>query len=559
MIASLVLHERGTADEPLRPEIRDAVYSNVTHLVSTDYRWRRSGSSGLESEFRLKRNGSLFSISRKDVSPLIEDGREFPLLNSRWVFDGNRYREFRQKTGRLIVSDNRPPTGGTDPFALLFGWLTYGQCVPATWENLLSKQLWDTRFENAEYVQDEVIDGLSCSVVRFPQECGSEAMEYRVFFSRDHGFFPVGYDRVLVRTGEISTTVRAVELEEFPSGDITVWFPLLIRSSELGLDGSYIEESEYRIDRTTVDLFASHSPKAFQIDESEVKRVRDVQENKRESETLQRATALRRTPFVEEQPLNWLWIVNSAGILSLAAVFWYYRSRSYIITMQKHISKLLIVGLVGLVGFNAWWFAWHPQIQIPNEIVRIPPGSRVEEQIATFTIQNSGRANLEIDSVVPSCGCASVSLMSNAIEAGGFTTMDVRIEKTTNTHIPIVIRSNDPDMPNKTVMVMIDPSGPFQTNPTRCDFGSIAESELPVTVRLLLTSDRETVNASELIVDSDFRPDELFLESTVVDDGHLELHVTLLPGSLGKYSGFLHVYDEPSGEGVSIPVAARVR
>ena len=106
---------------------------------------------------------------------------------------------------------------------------------------------------------------------------------------------------------------------------------------------------------------------------------------------------------------------------------------------------------------------------------------------------------------------------------------------------------------------MIDPSGPFQTNPTRCDFGSIAESELPVTVRLLLTSDRETVNASELIVDSDFRPDELFLESTVVDDGHLELHVTLLPGSLGKYSGFLHVYDEPSGEGVSIPVAARVR
>jgi hypothetical protein len=106
----------------------------------------------------------------------------------------------------------------------------------------------------------------------------------------------------------------------------------------------------------------------------------------------------------------------------------------------------------------------------------VAQGSKVVHE---FEIRNTGKADLVVQRVAPSCGCTTTQLASPIIKPG--TAEKVRVTFDTSGFIgdktkTVLIASNDPQNPEKTVTLKGRVVSTYSVEPSRLDFGDVAPS-----------------------------------------------------------------------------------
>jgi hypothetical protein len=102
-----------------------------------------------------------------------------------------------------------------------------------------------------------------------------------------------------------------------------------------------------------------------------------------------------------------------------------------------------------------------------------------------FQIKNTGKADLVIQRVAPSCGCTATQLASPVIKPGS--AEKVRVTFDTSGFIgdktkTVLIASNDPQNPEKTVTLKGRVVSTYSVEPSRLEFGEVSPSS-PLAVR----------------------------------------------------------------------------
>jgi Protein of unknown function (DUF1573) len=106
----------------------------------------------------------------------------------------------------------------------------------------------------------------------------------------------------------------------------------------------------------------------------------------------------------------------------------------------------------------------------------VAQGSKVVHE---FQIKNTGKADLVIQRVAPSCGCTATQLASPVIKPGS--AEKVRVTFDTSGFIgdktkTVLIASNDPQNPEKTVTLKGRIVSTYSVEPSRLDFGEVSPS-----------------------------------------------------------------------------------
>lgn len=112
----------------------------------------------------------------------------------------------------------------------------------------------------------------------------------------------------------------------------------------------------------------------------------------------------------------------------------------------------------------------------------VAQGSKVVHE---FEIKNTGKADLVIQRVAPSCGCTATQLASPVIRPGS--AEKVRVTFDTSGFIgdktkTVLIASNDPQNPEKVITLKGRVVSTYSVEPSRLDFGEISPSS-PLTDR----------------------------------------------------------------------------
>lgn len=311
-------------------DIRERSYKAVTSLVSTDYRGELISSTGQVSSLRFLRNGDHYRLEREDRSAPVINGRQIPPVNAVWTYDGRRFQRFNVERDRLRLSDNEQRTGATDPMLRIYSWLLQGLCEMPTWQTLQDQSVWKRRFENASFLGETTVNGESCWLAEFPQDCISNPCVYRVAFTADEFCLPIHVERRVKSTGEVSTTVTVDQRKHFEVEDASVLFPLKVTSVETAADGlSYAQTMTWTLVEEQINLDAEIDPSVFTISPAKATRIHDVQQNRRAIEAVRPAAAQVEPVNSERRWLRYLFVMlNLAAAGVLLRLVWKNRDRS---------------------------------------------------------------------------------------------------------------------------------------------------------------------------------------------------------------------------------------
>lgn len=113
---------------------------------------------------------------------------------------------------------------------------------------------------------------------------------------------------------------------------------------------------------------------------------------------------------------------------------------------------------------------------VSHDFGTVAQGTKV---VHDFVIKNTGKSDLVVQRVAPSCGCTATQLASPIIKPGATEKMQVSFdtsgfvgEKTKT----VLITSNDADNPEQVVTLRGRVSASYSVNPARIDFGDISSS-----------------------------------------------------------------------------------
>lgn len=132
------------------------------------------------------------------------------------------------------------------------------------------------------------------------------------------------------------------------------------------------------------------------------------------------------------------------------------------------ISALLTAGACTDALGSATLAAGTPKIQFDQTIYDFGKTSVVETIVGTFKFKNVGDGVLKLEPPKPSCGCTIVSLKPDTLQPGGsgelaFTFNLGRARANMEKHI--LVKSNDPQTPEVTLIIKVDYTPLYDTNP----------------------------------------------------------------------------------------------
>jgi len=137
-------------------------------------------------------------------------------------------------------------------------------------------------------------------------------------------------------------------------------------------------------------------------------------------------------------------------------------------------GQVLIVKKTKVVGGN------QPHIQFDELIYDFEDAPQEETVVHKFHFKNTGKSNLVISNVKPSCACTAALLSDKNIPPGGSGTIEFKFptdlwrgKRTLNTQV----YSNDPDEPIVTLTLTGNIAGWIPVVPNYLDFGDISGSD----------------------------------------------------------------------------------
>lgn len=151
----------------------------------------------------------------------------------------------------------------------------------------------------------------------------------------------------------------------------------------------------------------------------------------------------------------------------------------------KSLAVVVVGALSVLLGSSNSFAETKPVLSLDSTVYDFGTVAQGAKVVHDFEIRNTGKADLVILRVAPSCGCTATQLANPIIKPGS--SEKVRVTFDTSGFIgdktkTVLIASNDPQNPEKLVSLKGRVVTTYAVEPSRLDFGEISPSA-PLTSR----------------------------------------------------------------------------
>ena len=268
-------------------EIQQKSFRHISIVKSLAYEGRVELHTGAVWKVKMERSGVKYRVFRLDEKPSIIDGEKIEGSYQEYAFDGLRHQAMDERESTMLdqsylqLSDKQFQNGVNDLVLRPFQWLVSSACVNLEWSQVQSVELWKKRFAVA-VDRGEVQKGNErCRAVEFPQTCSDSPAIFRVYFSIEHDYYPIAYERLLENSSESSSSYVLDEFKKLQSGENAIIIPVRGTRTEVGKDRTlpnrtsrfFLLSDTLRvntiIDDSRFTLVPSKKPLVYDIDEEE--------------------------------------------------------------------------------------------------------------------------------------------------------------------------------------------------------------------------------------------------------------------------------------------------
>lgn len=203
-----------------------------------------------------------------------------------------------------------------------------------------------------------------------------------------------------------------------------------------------------------------------------------------------------------------------------------------------------------------------PKIQFDRVVYDFGVTSQVQSVTGTFTFQNAGEAELQVQKPAPSCGCTVAGVKPDRLKPGEkgelvFTLNLGNIRGAVEKHI--TVPSNDPQTPSVNLTIKANVQQVFEVNPAQVQIGAVRQGMITNIAVVLKRLDGKGLNISRTDATSSLlRPKVEPIEESNGTAARIVIEVEA-EGVPRQISDMVRVYlDDLTQPAVTIPVYGRL-
>ncbi len=246
-----------------------------------------------------------------------------------FAFNGERYQNYEHTISTLSFSGkNRFPNpyGEENPLLLPYVWMLADP--GSTWTDLRLTDTWLSRADDASLLAGEKLRSFECDVVLLPYRLVGQGAVLKVYLAKDLGHYPIRVEGSMSST-DSQFTLDVIEHLAVPTESSPVIVPIVIRLEER--TGKQRNLLEWKVDLESVKINHEIPVELFTISPGIAKIVDDYDRNMESmirDGKIQPPQAMKELPKSNNTPLTWLFVVNIAVIVLLAALAAHRRRKS---------------------------------------------------------------------------------------------------------------------------------------------------------------------------------------------------------------------------------------
>ncbi len=243
---SLAFCGRSYGGIPDLVSLRVQAHFHASLLRRVQFAYHYESDTGLISDVKLVAAGERFRCDRVDTAGAVVQGRTTPPFTTSVAYNGRRQQMLDGYRSILRLEDgcDGASYGIESPVILPYHWLASPGAPALRWDMIVSNELWEKRFTDANYIGEVKEDGRALMAVEFPQRDGvTTPCIWQVLFARDVGYLPIRYVRRVEKTGEASSTMQVKQFRMFSIDGQQVAVPTTVTFQESGADKVSLRQS----------------------------------------------------------------------------------------------------------------------------------------------------------------------------------------------------------------------------------------------------------------------------------------------------------------------------